>query len=68
MESAVHPVVPCIFEDEEDCDLVGHLVNGREGNLGAEAKVLGHRVEEPEESYVRIVDSMLAVTMRSYQI
>lgn len=54
VESAVHPVVPCIFEDEEDCNLVGHLVNGRERNLGAEAKVLSHRVEEPRKNSVNI--------------
>ena len=59
VERAMHPVVPCILEDEKDCDLVGHLVNGREGNLGAEAKVLGHRVEEPGEDSVSVADSML---------
>lgn len=59
MESAVHPVVPCIFKDEEDCDLIGHLVNGRERNASAEAEELGHRVEEPGEGIVSIADSIL---------
>lgn len=68
VESAVHPVVPCIFKDEENCDLVGHLVNRREWDLGAEAKVLGHRVEEPGEDHVSTADSMLDARMLSYQI
>jgi hypothetical protein len=47
VEGAVSPVVPCVLEDEEDCDLVGHLVDGREWDVGTEAKVLSHGVEEP---------------------
>ena len=34
MESTVRPVVPCIFHDEEDSDLVGHGEDGRERNGG----------------------------------
>lgn len=49
VEGAVHPVVPCILEDKEDCDLVGHLVERWEWDTGAEAEELSHRVEEPEE-------------------
>lgn len=42
------PVVPGVFEDEEDGDLVGHCEEGREWDRGAEAAVLGHGVEEPD--------------------
>ena len=59
VEGAVHPVVPCIFKDEEDCDLIGHLVNGRERNASAEAEELGHGVEKPGEGIVSIADSIL---------
>ena len=52
VESAVHPVVPCVLKDEEDSDLVGHLPDGREWNLGAEAEELSHGVEEPGEANV----------------
>jgi len=48
VEGAVHPVVPCVLEDEEDCNLVGHLVERREGNASAEAEELSHGVEEPD--------------------
>ena len=48
VQRAVHPVVPSIFKDEEDGDLVGHGEDGGEGNGGLEAEVLGHGVEEPD--------------------
>jgi hypothetical protein len=48
VHSTVHPIVPCIFEDEEDGDLVCHLVDARERNRGLEAEVLAHRVEQPD--------------------
>ena len=47
MHGAVRPVMPCVFHDEEDCDLVGHFEEGREWDRGAETTVLGHWVEEP---------------------
>jgi hypothetical protein len=47
VHGAVDPVVPGVFEDEEDCDLVGHCEEGGEGDAGFEAAVLRHRVEEP---------------------
>lgn len=48
MQGAVKPIVPGVFEDEEDGDLVGHCEEGREWDRGAEAAVLGHGVEEPD--------------------
>lgn len=48
VHGAVHPVVPCVFEDEEDCNLVSHLVHGWEGHRCAETEVLAERVEEPD--------------------
>lgn len=47
VETAVRPVVPCVFDDEEDGDLVDHLVKGRKGNVGLKTCVLSERVEEP---------------------
>jgi hypothetical protein len=48
VHGAVDPVVPGIFKDEEDGDLVGHCPDGREGNGGLEAEVLRHGVEAPD--------------------
>jgi len=47
MHSTVGPVMPCVFQDEKDCNLVGHLEDGREWNGGTETTILGHWVEEP---------------------
>lgn len=44
---AVHPVVPGIFEDEENGDLVGHLPDAGEWDGSLEAEVLAHGVEKP---------------------
>lgn len=67
VEGAVSPVVPCILEDEEDCDLVGHLVNGREWDFGTEAEILCHRVEEPGEDCVSIACS-IQFLMHEYRL
>jgi hypothetical protein len=40
--------MPRVLEDEEDGDLVGHLVDAREGNRGLETEVLAHWVEQPD--------------------
>lgn len=48
VHGAVSPVVPRVFKDEEDCDLVGHLVHAGEGDRGREAEVLAHGVEQPD--------------------
>lgn len=48
VQSAVEPVVPGVFHDEEDGDLVGHLEPGREGDTVVHAKVHGNGVEEPD--------------------
>ena len=48
VQGAVEPVMPGVFEDEEDGDLVGHCEEGGEWDGGAEAAVLGKGVEEPD--------------------
>jgi len=47
VKGAVRPVVPCVFEDEEDGYLVSYFEDWRQGDAGGEAEVLGQRVEEP---------------------
>lgn len=47
VEGAVGEVVPGVFHDEEDGDLVGHGPDGGEGHGSLEAKVLSHRMEQP---------------------
>lgn len=47
VKSAVKEVVPGIFHNEKDCDLVCHRPEGREGDRGSETEVLSHGVEEP---------------------
>lgn len=44
----VGPVVPCVFENEEDSDLDGHGKERRERDVSIHAKVLRHGVEEPD--------------------
>lgn len=41
VEGAVRPIVPCVFEDEEDGYLVCYLEDWRQGDAGGEAEVLG---------------------------
>ena len=48
MQSAMGPVMPGIFHDEENRDLVGHFQKGRERNGGGQTAELGHRVEQPD--------------------
>lgn len=48
MHGAVSPVVPGVFKNEEDGNLVGHCEDRREGNGGFETEVLRHGVEEPD--------------------
>lgn len=48
VEGAVHPVVPCVLEDEEDGDLEGHLGERRERHAGVKAARFRHGVEEPD--------------------
>ena len=47
VERAVRPIMPCILEDEEYRDLIGHFEEGWKRNTGLEAKVLRRRMEEP---------------------
>ena len=48
VHGAVGPIVPGVLHDEEDGDLVGHLVERRERNAGLETEVLAHGVEQPD--------------------
>lgn len=48
MERAVHPVMPCILQHEENGDLVRDCGPGWEGNAGVHAAHLSHWVEEPD--------------------
>lgn len=48
VKSAMKEVVPCVLHNEEDCDLVCHRPERREGNCGGETEVLSHGMEEPE--------------------
>lgn len=48
VHSSVHPVVPCILDDEKDGDLEGHFVDARERDRGREAHELAHGVEKPD--------------------
>lgn len=56
VEGSVGPVVPCVFEDEEDGDLVGDCEEGREGDAGREAEVLSHWVEKPGGGLAFVID------------
>jgi len=48
VEQPVKPIMPCVFEDKEQSDLPCHLGPMRERNGGRQAKVLSHRMEEPD--------------------
>lgn len=48
VHGAVGPVMPCVFQDEEDCDLVGHFEERWEWDGSTEAAILGHWVEKPK--------------------
>ena len=47
MQRAVRPIVPSIFEDEENGDLVHNLEDRGERDASCEAEELSHWVEEP---------------------
>jgi hypothetical protein len=40
--------MPGVFEDEEDCDLIGHLGPRRERSIGVHAEIFAHWMEEPD--------------------
>lgn len=48
VHGAVHPVVPGVLKNEEDCDLVCHSEERGEGDGSLETEVLRHGVEEPD--------------------
>lgn len=64
MHSTVGPVMPCVFHDEEECNLIGHLKDRREWDGGTETAILGHWVEEPVILLVVIV----RMVTETYQI
>jgi len=47
VEGAVKPVVPGVFQNEEDGNLQGHCEEGGEWDTSAHAKVVGHWMEKP---------------------
>lgn len=48
VQCAVHPVVPCILQNKEDCDLVGHGGPRWERDARIHTAGLRHWVEEPD--------------------
>ena len=48
VHGAVRPVVPGVFDDEEDGDVHGDFPHGGEGHAGAHAEEDGHGVEDPD--------------------
>jgi len=48
VHGAVSPVMPCVFEDEEDSDLVCHSKERGKRYAGFHAEVFGHGMEEPD--------------------
>lgn len=48
VEDSVHPVMPCILQDEEDRDLKSHGLPRRERDASIHATRLGHWVKEPD--------------------
>lgn len=53
VEGSVKPVMPCIFQDEKDSNLVSHGLPGRKGHARRHAEILRGRVEQP---YLRKLD------------
>ena len=47
MKRAMEPIVPGIFQDEEDTDLESHSCQSGERDAGVHSAVFGHRMEEP---------------------
>jgi len=48
VHGTVSPVMPCVFKDEKNGDLVCHGIEGGEGDTGFHAEEFGHGVEEPD--------------------
>lgn len=57
VHQAVGPVVPGVFHDKENNDLIGHLEERRERNGGRQSEILCHGVEQPD---LRQFDSEVA--------
>lgn len=49
VEGTVRPVMPGVFQDEEDGNLVGHFPHGRERNRSRNSEELSHGMEQPKE-------------------
>lgn len=47
VECSMTPIVPGVFEDEEDCDLVCYGEELGEGHSGRHAEILRHWMEQP---------------------
>lgn len=67
VHGAVGPVVPGVFENEEDRDLVGHGEDRWEGSGSLETEILRHGVEEPDlrefDGEVRNEDELCALPL-----
>lgn len=48
VECAVRPVMPRVFQDEENSNLKGHFEQGRKRCLSLKAEEKSHGVEEPD--------------------
>ena len=48
VQRSMRPIMPCILQDEEDSNLVGHGQERGKRDASSEAKIYGHWVEEPE--------------------
>ena len=69
VKGSMRPVVPCVFDDKEDGNLITDLPYRRKWDARFEAEVLGHGVEEPDlrelDSKVREKDELGAVPLIS---
>ncbi len=54
VQRSMRPVVPCVLDNKEDGELVGHCEERWEWDGSAESDVDGHGMEEPNDiSYDR---------------
>ena len=49
VQRSVRPVVPCVFQNEKDSDLIYHCEDGGKRNASRKTNVYGHGVEEPRK-------------------
>lgn len=66
MQCSMGPIMPGIFHDEEDRNLIRHGEERREGNIGGETEVLGEWMKQPAPIRNRHLDIILSKV--SYQM